>query len=244
MNKTMWTKGGDGETIGIEIERWGLGCADIGRPISLVREKPPNNRKTGRLFSTAQQSTVTEHEPYHTLHSPPEKQPSSPENPLFPLINQSITFSQHPNSLTSMHTQPPPTIASSKARGTSAAPRRSSRSRKATTRFAEGWYGEKLPRLSAALGVGQSRANTLGEGGGAAPSSEDDDRLQSSGFEAEDEVQNLDVTMIEEAEEEVVVVSKPRRSGRERKATKRFEEGWFAGRLPRLGMALGVDVSA
>lgn len=31
--------------------------------------------------------------------------------------------------------------------------RRSERVRKATTRFEEGWYGEKLPRLSSALGV-------------------------------------------------------------------------------------------
>lgn len=75
-------------------------------------------------------------------------------------------------------------------------------------------------------------------GGGEASSS---DGWQSSGLGVEDEGQRLGV-MIEEEEEEVTAVCSapgPRRSERERKATKRFEEGWFAGRLPRLGLALG-----
>lgn len=70
------------------------------------------------------------------------------------------------------------------------------------------------------------------------------DGWQSSGFGVEDGDLRLGV-MIEEEEEEVAAVCSapgPRRSERERRATKRFEEGWFRGRLPRLGLALGVNV--
>ena len=66
----------------------------------------------------------------------------------------------------------------------------------------------------------------------------------------DDEGQSLGVTMVEEEEEEeeeeevaAVCAPGPRRSGRERKATKKFEERWFGERLPRLGLALGVNVS-
>lgn len=104
----------------------------------------------------------------------------------------------------------------------------------------EGWYGEKLPRLSAALGVAQSDNGRGNTAGGDLSSS---DGLQSSGFGLDDEGQSLGVTMVEEEEVAAVCAPGPRRSGRERKATKRFEEGWFGERLPRLGLALGVNVS-
>lgn len=85
------------------------------------------------------------------------------------------------------------------------------------------------------------RGNSVG--GGEASLS---DGWQSSGLGVEDEGQRLGVMIEEEEEEEVAAVCSapgPRRSERERKATKRFEEGWFGGRLPRLGLALGVNVS-
>ena len=62
-----------------------------------------------------------------------------------------------------------------------------------------------------------------------------------------DEARALGCPLEEEEEEEdqafariCAVVEQPRRSERERQATKRFEEGWFGECLPRLSSALGV----
>ena len=61
-----------------------------------------------------------------------------------------------------------------------------------------------------------------------------------------DEARALGWTLEEEEEEEdqafaqIGAVVEPRRSERERRATKRFEEGWFGECLPRLSSALGV----
>ena len=132
--------------------------------------------------------------------------------------------------------------------------RRSDRERKATARFAEGWFGLQLPRLSSALGVGtagkgpesnratKTTTDTKTIENEASPSCDDEPRALF--FEACDEVQILGV-MIEEKEgdHDGGRASEPRRSGRERKATRRFEEGWFGGRLPNLSAALGVVVS-
>lgn len=150
-----------------------------------------------------------------------------------------------------MHTQNAPAIPT--ATDTPQA-RRSDRERKATARFAEGWFGLQLPRLSSALGVGtagkgpesnratKTTTNTKTIENEASPSCDDEPRALC--FEACDEVQILGV-MIEEKEgdHDEVRASEPRRSGRERKATRRFEEGWFGGRLPNLSAALGVVVS-
>ena len=242
-----------------------MGCADKGQRFSLVIEESPKKKQTSQHSSTVpegshpgkQKSTSTKTHPVHRTedfsanHTNTFQRPPNKHHPKSPLHHhQSLAAPKkkksQPTHLTTMHDQNPP-AAFSKASSPSAAPRRSHRSRKATTRFAEGWYGERLPRLSAALGVAQSDNGRGNTAGGDLSSS---DGLQSSGFGMDDEGQGLGVTMVEEEEEEeeeeevaAVCAPGPRRSGRERKATKRFEEGWFGERLPRLGLALGVNVS-
>ena len=132
-------------------------------------------------------------------------------------------------------------------------PRRSGRDRKATTRFLEGWFGLQLLRLSSALGVGAAAKGSENNHATKTRMEDEvppncDDEIQANFCVACDEVQVLGVMVeeMEEMEEEDhhgVCTPEPRRSGRERKATRRFEEGWFGGRLPTLSAALGVVVS-
>ena len=125
------------------------------------------------------------------------------------------------------------------------ATRYSDRDRKATPRFAEGWYSVNLPRLSSALGVGAteaSRGDYATRTEGEASRRNDDNGFQTIEFGMCHEIQISDVVEEEEeANREIVAVcaSAPRRSERERKVTKRFEEGWFGEWLPRLSAALG-----
>lgn len=249
-------RGSETIDIGIEIERWGMGCADKGPRSSLIIEKSSRKQKrqstlsqhssaaserihpgeTKLNFQQKPPSQATEQKTGHVTNHTTLSSPHQTKNHPFPIATAKQT------SLTTMRAQTPPAAAVSKVNA-STQPRRSERSRKATTRLVQGWYGERLPRLSAALGVARSdngRGNSVG--GGEASSS---DGWQSSGLGVEDEGQRLGV-MIEEEEEEVAAMCsapEPRRSERERRATKRFEEGWFRGRLPRLGLALGVKVS-
>lgn len=263
-----------GIAIDVEIEGWGVkGCADIVQRPSLVIEASPEKeqkeKQTPQHSSTVPESihssrgnktdfnkkpipstkpedsaqttpTLSSLSNPHQTNITPNPPPLSPHQSL-----AAIQPTNQPASLTTMHFQTPPAIVS-EGNSTSAAPRRSQRSRKATARFAEGWYGERLPRLSAALGVAQSDNDRGDTVGGDLSSSDDDEGRQSSGFEVEDEGQSLGVVIEEEeCEEEVaaVCVPGPRRSERARKATERFEQGWFGERLPRLGLALGVNVS-
>ena len=58
--------------------------------------------------------------------------------------------------------------------------------------------------------------------------------------------ENISVTQTdttEVSEKDTAVSWQPRRSGRTRKATSRFEESWYNGRLQALGSALGSDTT-
>ncbi|CAD6565721.1 MAG: hypothetical protein ASARMPREDX12_006738 [Alectoria sarmentosa] len=119
-------------------------------------------------------------------------------------------------------------------------PRRSKRARKATKRFAEGYLCVLLPRLSLALGVGVSNCEDTDQAGveGGALSSDDND--SSAHGPAPDDKTRTPDAMGEGQEAVVVGASENRRSGRVRKATQRFVEGWLGVNLPSLSSALGV----
>ena len=121
--------------------------------------------------------------------------------------------------------------------------RRSERERTATSRFLESWFGISLPRLSLALGLGTSRGHeTEKTGAECEVPSNGDDELGTTVFQAEDECPAP--LVVEEMQEDAVVCgSELRRSERERKATRRFEEGWFGVKLPSLSAALGLSVA-
>lgn len=124
-----------------------------------------------------------------------------------------------------------------------AEPLSSKRVPKATKRFVEGWFSASLPRLSLALGVGvageedadHSRAE------GEASSGEVSTPL-ALGSHTDEETQTPGV--VEEVGDDTPIgTSEKRRSVRVRRATKRFEEGWFSASLPRLSSALSVAVA-
>lgn len=118
--------------------------------------------------------------------------------------------------------------------------RRSERARRATERFAEGWFGEKLPRLSLALGVGVVGEADPGHAGGKSKAlSNGGDEPVVLGSHADGRIRTPDVI----GEGQDSTASEPRRSERERKATERFVEGGFGARLPRLSAALGLAVA-
>ena len=112
-----------------------------------------------------------------------------------------------------------------------------------------------LPRLSSALGIGATEMQrnncVIAENGASSSVNSGNQAVQ---FEACDEDQNLcimedveDQTLciIEDREDQrydVVGEVELRRSERERKATRRFQEGWFFESLPMLSSALGVTV--
>ena len=99
-----------------------------------------------------------------------------------------------------------------------------------------------LPRLSFALGVGLSIREDTDQAGveSGALSSDDNDSL-APGSAADDKTRTPDA-MGEGQETAVAGASENRRSGRVRKATQRFVEGWLGVRLPSLSSALGVAV--
>ncbi len=108
--------------------------------------------------------------------------------------------------------------------------------------FVQSWFSTKLPLLSFALGIGAAKRPEIEqtEADCQIPSSDDID-FGTTDLQAGDEVCASDVLM--EVQEEVVVGTvELRRSGRERKATRRFEEGWFGVLMPRLSEALGLAV--
>ena len=128
-----------------------------------------------------------------------------------------------------------------------AKPRCSERERTATARFAQGWCALHLPSLSLALGVGVVRgrrndlATTTTEG--ELPPN-DNIACAALEFEACNEAPALG--FLDEEDQvfaQIGAMEEPRRSERERQATKRFEEGWFGERLPRLSSALGMAVT-
>ena len=127
-----------------------------------------------------------------------------------------------------------------------AKPRCSERERKATARFAQGWCALHLPSLSLALGVGAVRGprNDYGTTTEGELPPNDDTSCAALGFEAWDEVPALGFPDEEDQTfYPIGAMEEPRRSERERQATKRFEEGWFSERLPRLSSALGMAVT-
>ena len=131
--------------------------------------------------------------------------------------------------------------------------RRSERQRSATARFVQSWCALHLPLLSLALGIGaivQGRRNdhatkiTTKTEGELPPNDNIDIPCEVAlGFEACDEVPALGLPDEEDqAFARFSGMEEPRRSERERRATTRFEEGWFGEWLPRLSSALGVAV--
>lgn len=119
-------------------------------------------------------------------------------------------------------------------------PRQSQRVRKPTERFAEGWFGVHLPRLSLALGVGvadEEDTDHTGTEGEALTSN--DNEASALRSQVEDETQTAGVVG-EGHEGSAVGEWEARRSERVRKATTRFAEGWFGVSLPRLSAALGM----
>ena len=128
-------------------------------------------------------------------------------------------------------------------------PRRSERERSATTRFAQGWCALHLPTLSLALGLGavlgwrKDHAATTTTTEIELPLNEDI-TCAATGLEACDEGPALGFLDEEDhAFDCIGTMEEPRRSERERQATRRFEEGWFGWQLPRLASALGLAVT-
>lgn len=122
-------------------------------------------------------------------------------------------------------------------------PRRSSRARKATTRYLEGRFETLLPRLSLALGVGASTADDDDDAGHEAASLSDDEGVPATNCGGEDEMFVSEDDCLGQGRGKAAVAVCTvgfRRSERERRATRRFEEGWFGEKLPRLSEALGV----
>ncbi len=108
--------------------------------------------------------------------------------------------------------------------------------------FVQSWFSSKLPLLSFALGIGAAKPQQTEQTqtDSQIPSSDDID-FGTTDLQADDEVWASDV-MGQAQEEAVVETVELRRSGRERKATRRFEEGWFGVLMPRLSEALGLAV--
>ena len=121
--------------------------------------------------------------------------------------------------------------------------RRSLRARRATKRFVERWFSARLPRLSMALRVGmagqQEAPHTGAEGG---PSSNDDTGHSTDNSHTHDET-HVPGHRRKVRRATAVAATRPQRSYRVRKATKRFVNGGSAGCLPRLSSALGVAVA-
>ena len=147
-----------------------------------------------------------------------------------------------------MHQQDAPSIVGKVT--VPAKPRCSERNRTATARFAQGWCALHLPSLSLALGLGavaQGRRNdyaTKMTTEGELPPNDDIACAAALGFEACDETPALG--FLDKGDQRVAQISEseePRRSERERQATKRFKEGWFGEWLPRLCSALGLAVT-
>ena len=134
-------------------------------------------------------------------------------------------------------------------------PRCSERQRTATARFAQGWCALHLPSLSLALGIGaayQGRKNdhvvttiTTTTTTECELPPNDDITCAALGLEGCDEAPGF----LEEREKEdqactgIGAIEEPRRSERERHATKRFVEGCLSQWLPRLASALGLAVT-
>ena len=133
-----------------------------------------------------------------------------------------------------------------------AKPRFSERQRTATARFAQGWCALHLPSLSLALGIGaayqgrksdHATTTTMTTTEGELPLN-NDIPCAALGFEACNDAPGS----LEEMEEDqactgIGATEEPRRSERERHATKRFVEGCLSQWLPRLASALGLAVT-
>lgn len=153
-----------------------------------------------------------------------------------------------------MHQQNAPAVVANDT--VNAKPRRSERQRKATARFAEGWCASNLPSLSLALGIGAvaqdprddhaatTTATATTTTAGELPLSDKVACLATLGCEACDEAPALG-SLDEEIQGDAQIdeVEAPRRSGRKRHPTKRFEEGRFGEWLPRLCTSLGMAVA-
>ena len=129
-------------------------------------------------------------------------------------------------------------------------PRRSERERSATARFAQGWCALHLPSLSLALGLGAVLGWKKDHAATTTTTTEielppnDDIACAATGLEACDEGPALGFLDEEDhAFDCIGTMEEPRRSERERRATRRFEEGWFGWHLPRLASALGLAVT-
>lgn len=115
---------------------------------------------------------------------------------------------------------------------------------KATTRFQESWFSEKLPRLSSALGVGVAASDNARRAVAQTEALQRDDKESSiSDSQAHDETRSPSA-IGENQELTEVDTSETLPSKRVRKATTRFQEGWYSEKLPRLSAALGVAVAS
>lgn len=115
---------------------------------------------------------------------------------------------------------------------------------KATTRFRECWFNDKLPRLSWALGicVGLATGKDAGRAGSEGGAVQNDDNEPSvSDCPVDDETWKLSA-MREDRESAECDASRAETylSKRIRRVTPRFLEGWYSEKLPRLSEALGV----
>ena len=116
-----------------------------------------------------------------------------------------------------------------------------------------GWCALHLPSLSLALGVGaavQARRNehatritTTAKTTSEAELPPNDDIACAAALVVEEACDEAPVLGLLDDEDQVGTMEEPRRSDRERRATRRFAEGWFGEWLPRLASALGVVVT-
>ena len=161
-----------------------------------------------------------------------------------------LHHSQQPPS-TEMHQQDSPAIVAKVT--VPAKPRCSERQRTATARFVEGWCALHLPTLSLALGVGavQGRRNehattaattttpTTTTEGEMPP---DDDVAYAVALGVEEACDEAPALGFLDEEDQAGAMEEPRRSDRERWATRRFAEGWFGEGVRWLAVALGGAV--
>ena len=115
---------------------------------------------------------------------------------------------------------------------------------KATTRFQQCWFSEKLPRLSLALGVGVAASDNARQAvtqAGALQS--DNNKISISDSQADEEIW-FPSAIGEDQECTEFDTSEALPSKRVCKATRRFQEGWYSEKLPRLSAALGVAATS
>lgn len=115
---------------------------------------------------------------------------------------------------------------------------------KATTRFQECWFSEKLPRLSLALGLGVAASDDAKRAAAQAEALQSDDNEHSICDSQADEETWIPSGIEEDQEFTEFNTLEALPSKRVCKATTRFQEGWYSEKLPRLSAALGVAAAS